>query len=119
MRVRISSSRGGDAEGVELGLVEGEGGRGFGGDEDFAEDDFLAGFGELAAEPDAEGDEDDGAVDFERVLDDEELVLGPPFLRRRTSVLYFDARFVDTSSLAGAACHCSFGTIFGCSGSPS
>ena len=68
---------GGDAEGVELDLVEGEGGWGFGGDEDFAEDDFLARFGELDAEPDAEGDEDDGddgAVDFEGVLDDEELV---------------------------------------------
>ena len=61
-------------------MVEGEGGWGFGGDEDFAEDDFLARFGELDAEPDAEGDEDDGddgAVDFEGVLDDEELVLGP------------------------------------------
>ena len=75
---------GGDAEGVELGLVEGEGGRrswfGGGGDEDFAEDNFLAGFGELDAEPDAEDDEDDGddgAIDFEGVLDDEELVLGP------------------------------------------
>ncbi len=75
---------GGDAEGIELDLVEGEGGRrgwfGGGGDEDFAEDDFLAGFGELDAEPDAEDDEDDsddGAIDFEGVLDDEELVLGP------------------------------------------
>lgn len=82
----------GDAEGVELNLVEGEGGRWgwFGwrgwfvwrahGDEDFAEDDFLAGFSELDAEPDAEDDEDDGddgAIDFEGVLDDEELVLGP------------------------------------------
>ena len=50
------------------------------GDQDFAEDDFLAGFGELDAEPDAEDDEDDGddgSIDFEGVLDDEELVLGP------------------------------------------
>jgi hypothetical protein len=74
---------GGDAEGFALGLVEGEGGRGgwhVGGDEDFAQDDLLARFGELDAEPDAEDDEDDGddgAVDFEGVLDDEELVLGP------------------------------------------
>ena len=71
---------GGDAEGVELGLVEGEGGWRIGGDEDFAEDDFFAGFGELDAEPDAEDDEDDGddgPIDFEGVLDDEELVLGP------------------------------------------
>src|SRR5271154_3301025 len=67
---------GGDAEGIELGLVEGEGGRRIGGDEDFAEDDFLAGFGELDAEDD-EDDGDDGAIDFEGVLDDEELVLGP------------------------------------------
>src|SRR5277367_1819746 len=77
---------GGDAERVELDLVEGESGRRgwFGwraqGDEDFAEDDFLAGFGELDTEPDAEDDEDDGddgAIDFEGVLDDEELVLRP------------------------------------------
>ena len=70
----------GDAEGVELGSVEGEGGGGIRGDEDFAEDDFLARFGELDAQPDAEAGEDDGdesGVDLEGVLDDEELVLGP------------------------------------------
>ena len=70
----------GDAEGVELGLIEGEGGWRIGGDEDFAEHDLLAGFGELDAEPDAEDDKDDsddGAIDFEGVLDDEELVLEP------------------------------------------
>jgi hypothetical protein len=74
-----------DAEGVELGLVEGEGSWGGllvwrGGDQDFAEDDFFAGFGELDAEPDAEAGEedgDDGAIDFEGVFDDEELVLRP------------------------------------------
>jgi len=69
----------GDTERVELGLVEGEGGRHIGGDE-VAEDNFLAGFGELDTEPDAEDDEDDGddgAIDFEGVLDGEELVLGP------------------------------------------
>jgi hypothetical protein len=69
-----------NAEGVKLGLVEGEGGWRIGGDEDFAKDDFFAGFGELDAEPDAEGDEDDGdnsAIDLEGVLDDEELVLRP------------------------------------------
>lgn len=72
-----------DAEGVELGLVQGEGGllgwRG-GGDEDFAEDDLFPWFGELDAQPDAEGGEEDGdngAIDFEGVLDDQELVLGP------------------------------------------
>jgi hypothetical protein len=69
-----------NAEGVKLGLVEGEGEWRIGGDKDFAEDDFLAGFGELDTEPDAEGDEDDsdnGAIDLERMLDDEKLVFGP------------------------------------------
>ncbi len=70
----------GDAEGVELGLVEGEV-RGWwvGGDKDFPENDFFAGLGELDAEPDAERGEEDRdncGVDFEGVLEDEELIFG-------------------------------------------
>jgi hypothetical protein len=77
IRLRISNSRGGDAEDVELRLVEGQGGW-RGGDEDFAEDGFPPGLGKLDAEPDAEGSKDNGdkgAIDFEGVLDDQELVL--------------------------------------------
>ncbi len=67
----------GDAESVELGLIESEG---FGGDGDLLQDDRFAGFGELDAEPDAEAGEEDGdkgAIDFKGVLDDEKLVLRP------------------------------------------
>ena len=82
----------GDAEGVELGLVEGEG---FGGDS--FDDDRLAGFGELDAEPDAEAGEEDGdecAVDLEGVLDDEELVLGPAPTRPRIRTWLRAWRFI-------------------------
>lgn len=80
----------GDAEGLLAGGVGGEGWGVFGGrcgDEDFFDDDsfadglagLLAAAGDAEAEPDAEGGEeegDEGAVELDGVLDDEEAVLG-------------------------------------------
>ena len=70
-----------DPERVKLRLIQGEGGRWcFGRDKDFAQDDCFARLGEFDPEPDpkaGEEDGDQGGIDFERVLDHEELVLRP------------------------------------------
>jgi hypothetical protein len=68
---------GGDAELGEAGLVGSEGIASL--RRDFAEDGRRLFSGEGQAEPDAEGGEecgDEGAIDFDGMLDDEEVVLG-------------------------------------------
>ena len=70
-----------NAKGVKLSLIEGEGDCCISRDDNLAKDDLLARFRELDPKPDAErGEEygDQSPIDLERVLDHQELVLGPP-----------------------------------------
>jgi hypothetical protein len=57
----------------------------------FAEDDFLAGFGELDAEPDAEDDEDDGD---DGAIDSRECSMMTPPMRPRSRTWLRVGRFM-------------------------